>query len=110
MTLTGSLTATSQDGTVHFRYEVTNGGDEDVTLQFSSAQTHDVVVLDGDEEVWSFASGRMFAQMLQSEEISAGESITYDAAWDDPAPGSYQAVARLAANGVDCEATTTFSI
>lgn len=110
MTLSGSLTAVSQDGDVHFRYDVSNDGDEAIDLQFSSAQTHDVVVLDGDEEVWRYSGGRMFAQMLQSETIDAGETVSYEAEWEAPVRGEFDAVAFLAANGVDCEATARLSI
>jgi hypothetical protein len=110
MTLAGTLTAVTQDGDVHFRYDVTNEGEEPIDLQFSSAQTHDVVVLDGDEEVWRYSADRMFAQMLQSKTVDAGETVSFEAEWTDPVPGEFDAVAFLAANGVDCEATAQLSI
>jgi len=48
--------------------------------------------------------------MLQSTTLDAGESVSYDCAWDDPEPGSYTATAFLAANNADCEASAEFSV
>ena len=110
MTLSGSLSATVTDGTVEFRYEVTNEGEETVELQFSNSQTHDVVVFEDGEEVWSFAAGRMFAQMLQSEAWAPGESSSYAGTWEDAPAGEYEARAWLAANDADAEAATSFSV
>jgi|AntDeeMetagen681_2_1112603.scaffolds.fasta_scaffold03595_2 hypothetical protein len=110
MTLSGSLSATVGEDAVRFTYEVENEGDDSVSLQFSDAQTHDVVVRDGDEEVWRFSGGRMFAQMLQSETVDAGDSLAYEAVWDSPSPGKYDAEAFLAANDADATATTTVSV
>lgn len=110
MTLTGQLAVDSDDA-VTFSYTVTNDGPDPVDLQFSNAQTHDVVVVsDGDTEMWRFSEGRMFAQMLQSTSLDAGESVTYECSWDDPEPGSYTATAFLAANDVNCEASAEFSV
>lgn len=110
MTLASSLSATTQDGSVAFRYEVRNEGSETVDLQFTSGQTHDVIVRRDGDDVWRFAAGRMFAQMLQSESIPSGENLTYECSWDDPEPGEYEARAHLAANDEECEASTTFTV
>jgi len=111
MTLTGQLDVDASADEVSFSFTVTNDDLDSVDLQFSNAQTHDVLVVeDGDTEIWSFAEGRMFAQMLQSTTLDAGESVTYDCAWDDPEPGSYTATAFLAANNADCEASAEFSV
>jgi len=52
----------------------------------------------------------MFAQMLSTETLPAGGSVTYDAEWDDPAPGDYRAEATLTATNADCEAVAVFSV
>jgi hypothetical protein len=36
--------------------------------------------------------------------------VSFEAEWTDPVPGEFDAVAFLAANGVDCEATAQLSI
>lgn len=110
MTLSGSLSATVTDGSVEFTYEVTNGGDDAVDLQFSNSQTHDVVVFEDGEEVWQFSDGMMFMQMLQSESCPPGESLSYAATWENAAPGEYEARAWLAANDADAEAETSFTV
>jgi hypothetical protein len=110
MTLSGSLSATVTDGTVEFAYDISNDGDEAVDLQFSNSQTHDVAVFQDGEEVWQFSDGMMFMQMLQSESCPPGESLSYAATWEDAAPGEYEARAWLAANDVDAEAATSFTV
>ena len=110
MTLSGSLSVTVNEGAVEFTYEVANDGDDAVDLQFSNSQTHDVVVFEDGEEAWQFSEGMMFMQMLQSESCAPGESLSYTATWEDADPGEYEARAWLAANDVDAEAATSFSV
>lgn len=110
MTLAGSLSATVDDDGVQFTYEVENAGDDAVSLQFSDAQTHDVVVRQDGAEVWRFSQGRMFAQMLNSESLDAGDSLVYEARWSEPENGDYEVEAFLAANDADATATTTVSV
>ena len=110
MTLSGSLSATVSGDAVEFEYAVANDGDDAVDLQFSDSQTHDVVVFEDGEEVWAFSDGQMFMQMLQSESIAPGDTLTYGATWEHATPGDYEARAWLAANDADCEAETSFSV
>jgi hypothetical protein len=114
MTLSGSLSATVTDGSVEFAYVVENVGDAVVDLQFSDSQTHEVVVFEDGEPVWSFSEDRMFMQMLQSESIAPGESVSYSATWEDAAAGDYDARAWVTANelgeGSDADADTSFSV
>lgn len=110
MSLECSLDAAPSADAVTFTYTVENTGVDPVELDFRSAQTHDVAVLDGGSEVWRWSDGRMFAQMLQRETLDPGDSETYRATWDDPQPGDYEAVAGLAARGADCEARASFSV
>jgi len=110
MNLSCSLEAAASSGSVQFTFAVTNDGSDPVDLNFSSAQTHDVAVLSDGAEVWRFSDGQMFAQMLQSETLAPGETVTYEAAWSDPDPGEYEAVAELATRDAGCEARATFSV
>ncbi|QLG47384.1 BsuPI-related putative proteinase inhibitor [Natrinema halophilum] len=112
MTLEGSLETTGEDSrdAVLFVFTVTNDGDETVELRFSDACKADFIVADGDEEVWRFTDGRMFAQVLSSETIEPGTSTSYEAEWTDPEPGEYVARAELKAQDRTCEARIDVSI
>jgi len=110
MSLTGSLDATATDHGVEFTFDVRNEGDGDVELTFSDARKADVVVRDGDEAVWRYSEGRMFAQMIQQATLGGGEVETFQVVWEDPEPGDYEAVATLAARNADVEAATSFSV
>jgi len=113
MTLDGTLHATADEGAVEFRFTVENTGSEAVELQFSDAQRFDVVVeADGDDghDVWRHAEGTMFAQMLGSETLSAGETADFRAEWTEPEPGEYAATAVLTARNADCEASVPVSV
>lgn len=110
MTLTGSLDTQVETDRVSFVFTVENDGDEPATLSFRDARTADFAVLDGNDERWRWSQGRMFAQMLQSEELAPGESVTYEAEWQNPKSGSYMAVSTLEAENQECEARTEFSV
>lgn len=109
MALDGTLDVAVDPDAVTFTFAVENTG-EDLELQFSDAQTFDVAVEADGETVWRLSEGMMFAQMLSSESLPAGASVAYDAEWEDPDPGDYEARATLTANNADCEATAAFSV
>lgn len=111
MSLEGTLDVTVDDG-VTFVFAVHNAGDDTVDMQFSDAQTFDVAVerADTGEEVWRFSHGMMFAQMLQEQTLSPGETDQFEATWDDPAPGQYHAHGTLAATNVSCDADASFTV
>jgi hypothetical protein len=111
MSLDCSLDVAASSSSVAFSFHVENAGSDPVELNFSSAQTHDVAVLSGGSEVWRFSEGMGFAMMMQSETLGAGETVTYDATWEDPDAGDYEAVAELATRGdTGCEARASFSV
>jgi hypothetical protein len=111
MSLEGTLDVTVGSG-VGFEFVVHNAGSDPVEMQFSDAQTFDVVVerADDGEEAWRFSEGMMFAQMLQEQTLSPGETETFEATWDDPDPGQYRAQGTLAATNVDCSAAVSFTV
>lgn len=110
MTLRSSVTASVESDRVEFEYTVENVGDDPEELTFRSALKADFAVLDGDDEVWRASDGQMFAQMLQTETLDAGDSETFAGAWADPDPGDHTAVATLNTSGDDAEARTDFSV
>lgn len=76
-----SVQATAGDGRVEFTFQVTNTTAEPIELQFTSGQSHDFRVLEGEREVWRWSSDQMFTQALRSEVLPPGETLTYSAAW-----------------------------
>lgn len=109
MTLTTTLDVDPAPDRVLFHVHVHNEGTDPVDVQFRSAMTADVAVLDDGEEVWRWSEGQMFAQMLQSETYEAGETETFEFEWPDPEPGTYEAVAEV--NTVDgMTATEGFTV
>lgn len=112
MTLEPSLTATVTDGSVTFAFRVENTGDDPVDLRFNSGQTADVVVYETDSkdsEVWRWAEGQMFTQMIRDTTLVPGDEIREEYTWSSPEPGEYVAEATLAADR-DVAAKTTFTM
>ncbi|WP_254838274.1 BsuPI-related putative proteinase inhibitor [Natronomonas marina] len=107
--LDASLGVTVGDG-VSFSFTVENGGDRIVELTFRDACKADFAVFEGDEEVWRYSDGRMFAQALTSAELQPGESAAFEETWPDPAPGDYTAEATLRVVDHEITARTPFSV
>ncbi|MCL5110730.1 MAG: BsuPI-related putative proteinase inhibitor [Chloroflexi bacterium] len=103
---------------VSFKLTARNAGTTPVTLSFASGQRFDMVVQDATgREIWRWSAGRVFTQVMSSQELAPGQSLTYDATWDqkDPtgqlvSPGRYSARSWLTARGVPQQATVEFSV
>lgn len=108
--LTASLSSTRTDAGVVLRLTVENDGDEPVTLSFRNSKRADFAVRDGDEEVWRWSEGQMFAQMLGSETIEPGSERVFEGTWEGPTAGEYTAVGTLEADEGDVEAETDLSV
>lgn len=96
--LSPTLALRVEGDTVRLMLRVTNAGAEAVRIDFTSAQRFDFLVLDaGGGEVWRWGAGQGFAQMLGSEDVTAGATLAWEAAWlPGDRSGSHEAVARLA--------------
>ncbi|WP_248909152.1 BsuPI-related putative proteinase inhibitor [Halocatena marina] len=105
----GTLTVNPGQPVV-FTFTVTNTTDQPVSLRFQDACKADFVARVEDTERWRWSVGQMFAQILEEVSLAPNEQTTFEAAWDDPDPGSYTAHAELMANNTTCEAETTFSV
>jgi hypothetical protein len=107
--LTATLDVETDGDTARFGLTVTNEGDETASLTFSDGQRADFVVRDAEAgtERWRWSEGRMFPQMLGTEDLAPGETVTYDAEWNAPAGGSYVCRGELVddANGASAEAS-----
>jgi len=110
MSLEGALSIESADDAVSFSLTVTNVGDAPAELRFRSGLSADVVVLEGDRTVWRWSDDRLFTQAMRTEVLAPGTSADFGATWDDPEPGSYEAVATLAAETVEVTARASFAV
>ncbi|MEF8853513.1 MAG: BsuPI-related putative proteinase inhibitor [Haloarculaceae archaeon] len=110
MSLDTRLAVTVGDDAVDFAFAAENAGDEPVDLTFRNGMTADVVVYDGDTEVWRWSDGRMFTQAVRTETLAPGGSTTANLTWGEPSPGTYTAEASLAATEVDAVARTGFDV
>ncbi|GAB7012646.1 BsuPI-related putative proteinase inhibitor [Halolamina salina] len=110
--LESSLHSRRHDGGLAFELTVENPGDEPVELSFPDAQRVRVSVYPADADddaspVWRSDADQMFAQVLGSETVPAGESVTFGAAWQDPEPGEYLAVGEVTCRDRELSAEET---
>jgi hypothetical protein len=107
-----SLDVRVDAGTVQLALHVTNGGDEALVLEFSTAQRYDFEIRGVDGTLlWRWSSDMMFAQALGTVRLEAGESMTYRAEWTAAvAAGWYSAVGRVQSTNVPIELQTTFEV
>ena len=111
-----SVIATSLDARVGervtFALTVSNRGPKLVELTFPSGQTHDFSVVDaGGREVWRWSRDRMFTQSLQTRQLAAKESASYEEQM--PAAGlhgTYTVVATLASLNYPVSERRTFTL
>jgi plastocyanin len=109
--LDASLTVTVGDR-VRFRFTVTNAGHDAIEVTFHDAGRADFVVYesDGDEEVWRWSDGQLFAQVLQTARFEPGEEAVFEESWPDARPGDYTAAATLRVREAEVTARTPFSV
>lgn len=76
---------------------VKNPSKIDAQLTFSSAQKYDFIVKKGQEEIWRWGSGKVFAMMMDQIVLPPGESLQYTETWDQKdnegetvLPGKYE--------------------
>lgn len=112
MALATDLTIEDEGGEIRFDVRTRNTGDEPVDVTFRTGQVVDVVVYadaEPDTVAWQWSEDKLFTQEISTETLDPGDAIEETVTWAEPAPGSYTAVGRLAAD-VDAEARTTFSV
>ncbi|MEF8800547.1 MAG: BsuPI-related putative proteinase inhibitor [Halolamina sp.] len=109
-----TIDAEPGDDAVAFSLRVENRGDDDVALSFSDSQRVRISVFsaenDAAEPIWRSDEGQMFAQMLGSEPVPAGESVEFREEWVEPAPGTYRAVGDVVCRERELQDETTFSV
>jgi|AntRauTorcE11898_2_1112593.scaffolds.fasta_scaffold03729_2 hypothetical protein len=98
--LEATFTSQPRGDSLAFELRVENHTDEAVELSFSDAQRLRVSVFpatgeDGADPVWRSDADQMFAQVLGTETVPAGGSLTFQAAWKAPESGEYLAVGEV---------------
>ncbi len=103
--------------TVLFTIVATNTSGQEIGLEFPTGQRFDVEIEQDGEVVWAWSDGRVFTQAVQYVDLGPGESLEYEATWDqvgrDEQPAAaavYAARAFITATGVDEEAVVEFAI
>lgn len=108
--LEGTLSATVDSDAVEFSYTIENVGSNPITANYRDGQKFDIVVEADGDEAWRWSHNRMFTMALEEKTFSPGESVTYEATWDNPDEGTYTATATCAANTHSARATATVEV
>lgn len=97
---------------VQLTLHVTNAGSEPVTLEYRTAQRYDFVVSTPEgTEVWRWSADRVFAQVLGTETLESGETVSHRASWTPLGrAGRYVAEGRLTASNVVVAQRTEFEV
>lgn len=87
-----AATAFHNDDTVHFVFRVQNNDVTPQALAFTFPPHRVRVVSSAGAPVWQAFEGRMFPQVMRTQDVPAGESIAFTAEWEarDLAPGVYR--------------------
>lgn len=90
----------------------TNPTSKPVTLEFSSGQRYDFLILDAaGRTVWQWGQDQMFTQSLGSEVLAPGQGLQYRAVWNPVGKrGRFVAVGRVTARGRPLEQRTEFEV
>ncbi|TSB46157.1 BsuPI-related putative proteinase inhibitor [Alkalicoccobacillus porphyridii] len=92
------VTATNENDSLLVEMVLTNGTGEAQEVGFPSSQSYELVLTDeAEEEVYRFSEGKMFTMAIVSEEISDGESFTYQESipTSDLEPGPYTLLVEI---------------
>ena len=96
---------------VRFELQVVNASEHRLEIDFPNGQTREFVVTDSaGREVWRWSRGRLFTQTVQNRLLSAGDTVTYEEKWADPAPGRYAVVAILRSDNHPLQRRAEFTV
>jgi hypothetical protein len=107
-----TLQVSTSANEVGFLLQVMNTTEAPVELNFTTGQSFDFVVLDGQREVWRWSHDQMFTQALRRETLEPGASLRFEASWR-PAPGltgEFEAIGILTATDHRLEQPATFRL
>jgi hypothetical protein len=102
---------------VRITLTITNSGNVDVTLLFRSSQEADFVIRRGEEEIWRWSDGRIFAQSLTQMKLRPSEQREIHVSWDQKdregravLVGSYDVLGLILVGGRRDRAGASFRI
>lgn len=98
------------DHAASFAFTLTNNGTDPVQLEFTSGIPAEFTIYEDGTEVWRWGQGKMFTQMLEMENLSPDESVTYTGTWSDPKPGVYTVKAVLQTTNASVEEVREFVV
>lgn len=110
--LAASLQVESLGDSVRFSLRVTNASPLPAGLTFRTGQSFDLVVLQGEREVWRWSADMMFTQAIRYETLEPEETWSYGATWTPPAGtrGRFEVRAFLTAEEQRLEQRTEFRL
>lgn len=79
--LVASLQVEAEPGRVRMVLQVTNAGEEPVTLTFPSGQSYDFAVHADGEWIWRWSAEMGFTQAVRGVPLAAGETLTFSETW-----------------------------
>lgn len=111
LTLTTDKRAYRAGEPIELILTLTNRSRQAQVLDFANSQRYDFEIADsGGARVWKWNADRMFAQMLGTERLAAGESREYRERFSGSlAPGTYRATGIITASGAPLRASATFT-
>ena len=106
-----SLEVKADGDSVLMTLHLTSALEEPVVLEFPSAQRSDFQALDENGTVvWTWSADKLFAQAMGTETVPPGGTMEWSGVWNAPAPGRYEAVARLVATNRHIELAVPFEV
>ncbi|WP_332689347.1 BsuPI-related putative proteinase inhibitor [Halalkalibacter lacteus] len=94
------------DNELNIKLNVTNNKEEASTIDFSSGQKYEIVLVDKDgAETYRYSNGRMFTMALVHESFEPGESKEFSEtiSLDEMEAGTYTLTAQLVLAAIDGE-------
>lgn len=107
-----TLEVTVTEGVVRLALHATNTTTEPIRLEFPSAQRYDFAIRTvAGEGIWQWSADRMFAQVLGTETVPAGGTLSYREEWRPGGrKGEFEAVGWLTAEGQRLEQRARFEL
>lgn len=97
---------------VRLALHVTNSTTEPALLEFPSSQRYDFAIrTEAGESVWTWSADKMFAQVVGTETVPPGGTLSYRAEWNSEGrKGTFDAVGWLTAEGERREQRARFEL
>lgn len=102
-----SLKENKETSSQNFSFIVENISNQKLSLHFGTSQRYDYKIYDDNRrQIYHFAEGKNFLQVLEEIELKPKEKLTFDIPLPDLNPGKYTIEVFLVARGTATYATT----